>query len=113
MSHHFQRVGIGRVGCALLPRRIQFRRQMTGRNSNPRTLRILGNFNPSLRSLSSFASFAGLFRDDQKSEKQAPYSQSLWPTEKSIPTWRVPVGMAYIAFGLFIVSRGRGFGYWL
>lgn len=50
--------------------------------------------------------FSRLLGYDNESEKQSPCLEA-FPTKESIPTWRVPLGLAYIAFGVFTVMRGR------
>jgi hypothetical protein len=54
-----------------------------------------------------------LFSNGDESKEEAPYPDTFWPTKEAIPTWRVPFGMAYVCFGVFVCGRGKGFICWL
>jgi IS1 family transposase len=59
------------------------------------------------------ARLMGLFGNNNKSKKESPNTYAFWPTKEAIPTWRVPFGLGYVCFGLFVCGRGKGFICWL
>jgi IS1 family transposase len=63
--------------------------------------------------ISSPRSMVRLLSYSKQSEKQTPNLYPIWPTKDSIPTWRVPFGLAYIGFGLLVCMRVKGFAGWL
>jgi IS1 family transposase len=62
----------------------------------------------SLGGLGGLGSLSGLLRYDQHSQKQRPNRYPVWEPKYGIrkkPTWRVPLGLFGVAFGLFCVAR--------
>jgi hypothetical protein len=55
------------------------------------------------RSLSSLGSLSGLFSDGQQSQNYGPCCRPVWPSEKAIPTWSVPFGIAYVLLGMIFI----------
>jgi IS1 family transposase len=49
-----------------------------------------------------------LFNDGKQGEEYGPRSRSVGPSEKAVPTWRVPFGFGYVLWGLFLVRVSRG-----
>ena len=61
-----------------------------------------------MSNLGSLSRLTGLIGDNYKSQDDGPYCRPIGPSEKAIPTWRVPFGVFCIFLGIFFVRFGDG-----
>jgi len=81
---------------------------------NQRPLSVDGNlcitvsgFSRCFASLSSFLRLSGLLGNGTKGQDDSPSCRPDGPSEKAIPTWRVPFGVFYVFLGMLFISRSR------
>ena len=102
VSPYLEFVGKGRDGLRsfLWVFDVKLSRRHYAVNQNPSTLRVYNPLRTKQRGIGSLCRFFGLLSNCEKRQKDGPRCRSVWPSEKAVPTWRVPFGILNVALGM-------------
>jgi IS1 family transposase len=92
-----------------LPIHIESEHSLSDGQVGPKLLfaHLAGGFGNFFGSPSGGSGLLGLFSDSQKRQDNGPCCRPSWPSEKSVPTWGVPFGIAYVFLGMLGIRFGN------